>query len=487
MPQGSGWLLAAAIFTLSVNMAAGAAGWSPWSMFTSPCNKTCGGGKQTRIRSCTNPAPDPNIPGDACVGDAIEISDCNTEPCQSGWSNWTACSDNCTWGVQQRYTTCGDNATKCTGIQYKSEYRKCIRWNETNNLDATPQTASTRCPHPCILFKVKCPDYAICEQVTNYTAPEYKCVCTLGYTMNSAKDACIKPPPPEPTPRPIPTLAPSQKQIKMVITNTASTVILVCLSICLIIFLFLRIFTVDRVIHMNMEIALASAHALLLIPSDLIKEGIMCRVVSILLHFFFTATFAFMFLEALHMYSLVAYIVKKDGMLNRGQNMLVGWGLSAFVVLMTMCFCFDLYGGVYLCWMDMGRSGIILGQFVPNVALVILTFILIEAAGNADSFAKIPQERIQVFSARISQRTNLFIMPLVFCSWVLGIVSEYEQNIGLYGAFSALNSIIGVLILFCHLMANERVREKLMNCCSSLCDKSSKRRRRYSKNKPNKI
>ena len=37
----------------------------------------------------------------------------------------------------------------------------------------------------------------------------------------------------------------------------------------------------------------------------------LCRIISILIHFFFTACFMFMLLESLHMYSLVAYVVKK--------------------------------------------------------------------------------------------------------------------------------------------------------------------------------
>ena len=42
-------------------------GWSPWSSISTPCLRqnaagamvpvTCGGGKQTRVRSCTNPRP----------------------------------------------------------------------------------------------------------------------------------------------------------------------------------------------------------------------------------------------------------------------------------------------------------------------------------------------------------------------------------------------------------------------------------------------
>ena len=54
-----------------------------------------------------------------------------------------------------------------------------------------------------------------------------------------------------------------------------------------------------------------------------------CRIISILIHFFFTATFVFMLLEAIHTYSIVAFVVRKNGILNRAQNVIVGWLVSA--------------------------------------------------------------------------------------------------------------------------------------------------------------
>ena len=48
----------------------------------------------------------------------------------------------------------------------------------------------------------------------------------------------------------------------------------------------------------------------------------------------------------------------------------------------------------------------------------------------------------QLTSARIMQRSNVIIMPLVFASWVVGVYAEYEQNVALYGTFTILNGVI---------------------------------------------
>ena len=55
--------------------------WSEWSA----CNRTCGGGKQKRERTCTNPTPAHG--GKNCedqgLGEVQEISSCNNDPCPS--------------------------------------------------------------------------------------------------------------------------------------------------------------------------------------------------------------------------------------------------------------------------------------------------------------------------------------------------------------------------------------------------------------------
>jgi hypothetical protein len=49
----------------------------------------------------------------------------------------------------------------------------------------------------------------------------------------------------------------------------------------------------------------------------------------------------------------VASVVKARGMMSVKQNLLVGLGLPAFVVLFNMCFEYDNYGGLYHCWLQM--------------------------------------------------------------------------------------------------------------------------------------
>lgn len=55
-------------------------GFTPFSNFSS-CSKTCGGGTQSRLRSCSN--PEPQFGGKNCSGNYKETRECNTQPCPS--------------------------------------------------------------------------------------------------------------------------------------------------------------------------------------------------------------------------------------------------------------------------------------------------------------------------------------------------------------------------------------------------------------------
>ena len=113
-----------------------------------------------------------------------------------------------------------------------------------------------------------------------------------------------------------------------------------------------------------------------------------CRLESILTHLCFTACFCFMLLESLHNYSILAFVVKKDGMLTKLQNVVVGWGTSLAIVLLVASVCYNDYGGTYHCWVQFDTT-LIYGQLVPITAIFVITFTLIEAAGTTSDLRRL--------------------------------------------------------------------------------------------------
>lgn len=59
--------------------------WASWTSYGS-CSVTCGGGTQTRSRTCTNPAP--QYLGQNCAGMSSESQQCNTHNCPSMYNEF---------------------------------------------------------------------------------------------------------------------------------------------------------------------------------------------------------------------------------------------------------------------------------------------------------------------------------------------------------------------------------------------------------------
>ncbi|KAI8512763.1 Thrombospondin type 1 repeat-containing protein [Branchiostoma belcheri] len=105
-------------------------GWGEWTEW-SECSHTCGLGSMRRKRLCDSPAP--SAGGQDCQGVDMEIQPCSSGQCPqpvdggwSTWSNWTVCTVSCGGGTQSRSRTCdspvpdhGGRDCEGTGQQFR--------------------------------------------------------------------------------------------------------------------------------------------------------------------------------------------------------------------------------------------------------------------------------------------------------------------------------------------------------------------------------
>ena len=94
-------------------------GWSDYGEW-SDCSKTCGPATQTRTRTCTMPTPAHD--GADCEGESTEEQNCNTQDCpfNGGWSEygeWSDCSEECGGGTQTRTRSCTNPAPLHGGVE----------------------------------------------------------------------------------------------------------------------------------------------------------------------------------------------------------------------------------------------------------------------------------------------------------------------------------------------------------------------------------
>uniref|UniRef100_A0A8W8KZK8 SUEL-type lectin domain-containing protein n=1 Tax=Magallana gigas TaxID=29159 RepID=A0A8W8KZK8_MAGGI len=91
--------------------------WAAWASWGS-CTVTCGGGTKARSRTCTNPAP--QYSGNNCAGSSSSSTTCNTHHCPidgnwASWGNWVTCTVTCGGGSQTRSRTCTNPAPQYGG------------------------------------------------------------------------------------------------------------------------------------------------------------------------------------------------------------------------------------------------------------------------------------------------------------------------------------------------------------------------------------
>ena len=79
--------------------------WTPWT----PCSKTCGSGEKTRKRECKYPDNRDSSPSNPCGNAALfEREICNPQKCPiyTEWSEWSKCSVSCGGGKQSKERSC---------------------------------------------------------------------------------------------------------------------------------------------------------------------------------------------------------------------------------------------------------------------------------------------------------------------------------------------------------------------------------------------
>ena len=87
-------------------------------------------------------------------------------------------------------------------------------------------------------------------------------------------------------------------------------------------------------------------------------------------------------------------------------------------------------------------------KYCAILRLLVFSLVLLSCINIGDTFITSGENKFekidaqkQLTSAKIMQRSNVVIMPLVFASWVVGVFAEYEQNVALYGTFTILNGV----------------------------------------------
>ncbi|XP_060787198.1 adhesion G-protein coupled receptor D2 isoform X6 [Neoarius graeffei] len=244
-------------------------------------------------------------------------------------------------------------------------------------------------------------------------------------------------------------------------------------SLCGLIFTFILFVAVsvpksDRTtVHKNLIVALAAAQFLLIFSNLASTNQEVCLLVTALLHLFFLASFCWMLVEGLLLWSKVVSVnISEDRRMKFYYAL--GWGLPVVIVSVTLSVSLKKYKAEQHCWLNIESD--IIWTFVGPVLFVLTvnTVVLCRVVMVTISSARRRAKMLAPSSASKSKpldltwaatRPVLILMPVLGLTWLCGVL--VHLSVVLAYLFIALNAFQGLYIFLVYAVYNSEVKSAI--------------------------
>ncbi|XP_036907754.1 adhesion G-protein coupled receptor D1 isoform X1 [Sturnira hondurensis] len=235
-----------------------------------------------------------------------------------------------------------------------------------------------------------------------------------------------------------------------------------CLAVTLVTFAMLSSVSTIRNqryhIHANLSFAVLVAQVLLLISFHCQPGTVPCRVLAVLLHYFFLGAFAWMLVEGLHLYSMVVKVFGSEGSKHRYYYGM-GWGLPLLICAISVSCALDSYGTSNNCWLSL-QSGAIWAFVAPALVVIVVNIGILVAVTRVIS--QISADKFKVrgdpSAFKLTAKAVAVLLPILGTSWVFGVLAVNHQAVAFQYVFAILNSLQGFFIFLFHCLLNSEVR-----------------------------
>ncbi|XP_063542815.1 latrophilin Cirl isoform X3 [Cydia strobilella] len=232
----------------------------------------------------------------------------------------------------------------------------------------------------------------------------------------------------------------------------------VALLAAIIVFQCFRNMKSDRVlIHKNLCACLLIAEVVFMCGIDQTQDRVLCGIIAGLLHYFFLAAFAWMFLEGFHLYAMLVEVFEPER--PRARWYMAGAYLAPALVVLASAAAFPAgYGTPQHCWLSTDRLFVM--SFVGPVALVLtanwicLSMVIYMMCHHSTVSIK-AKENSKLYKIRVWLNSSLVLAFLLGLTWTFGLLYLNEQTVGVAYAFTILNSLQGLFIFIFHCLQNE--------------------------------
>ncbi|XP_021475597.2 adhesion G-protein coupled receptor D2-like [Oncorhynchus mykiss] len=244
-------------------------------------------------------------------------------------------------------------------------------------------------------------------------------------------------------------------------------------SLCGLLFTFILFFAVgvpksDRTtVHLNLIVALGIAELLLMCSDWASANEGACLLVTALLHLFFMASFSWMLVEGLLLWSKVVSVnISEDRRMKMYYG--IGWGLPVVIVGVTLTISLDKYKADSHCWLNVETD--MIWAFVGPVLLilavnaVVLCRVVMVTVSSARRRVKkhTPSSASKLHTFDLTwavTRPVLILLPVLGLTWLCGVLVHLSMVVAY--VFIALNAFQGLYIFLVYAVYNSEVRNAI--------------------------
>uniref|UniRef100_A0A8D0BJ71 Adhesion G protein-coupled receptor D1 n=1 Tax=Salvator merianae TaxID=96440 RepID=A0A8D0BJ71_SALMN len=225
-----------------------------------------------------------------------------------------------------------------------------------------------------------------------------------------------------------------------------------CLTITLVTFAILSSVSTIRNqryhIHANLSFAILVAQILLLISFQFEPGTTPCKILAVLLHFFFLSAFAWMLVEGFHLYSMVIKVFGSEES-KHFYYYGIGWAL-----LFSLSSSF-----LSSCWLSL-ENGAIWAFVAPAIFVIVSNIYILIAVTRVIS--RISADNYKVHgdanAFKLTAKAVAVLLPILGSSWIFGVLAVNAHALVFQYMFTVFNSLQGFFIFLFHCLLNSEVR-----------------------------
>ncbi|XP_072305440.1 cadherin EGF LAG seven-pass G-type receptor 3 isoform X2 [Eucyclogobius newberryi] len=244
-------------------------------------------------------------------------------------------------------------------------------------------------------------------------------------------------------------------EILALVSYSSLCLSMLCLLMTVLALSCLRLKSNTRSIHCNTAAAMLLSELVFMLGVNQTEQQFLCTVVAILLHYFFMSTFAWMFVEGLHIYRMQT----EQRNINFGAMRFyyaIGWGVPAIITGLSVGLDPEGYGNPDFCWVSLYDK--LIWSFAGPIAIVVLmngAIFMIVAKMSCNSSQK-ETKKLPVIA---TIRSSFLLLLVASSSWFCGLMAVNNSILVFYYIFNLLCLLQGVCVLLVFTVFNTEVQE----------------------------